>query len=374
MKPKLLDLFSGIGGFSLGLEAAGYETAAFCEINAKCRHLLAHHWPGVPAFDDITTLTGDQVGPVDAICGGFPCQDISFAGKGAGITGERSGLWRHYARLIGELRPRNVFVENVAALLGRGLGDVLAALASLGYDAWWDCIPAAAVGAPHRRDRLWLVAYPRSLKHQGYGDALRREIAAHLSRASVADADIEPPQSVGGFDQLGSAAPEDQGPGRKWQRVRNAADGSCAPLANAARQCGCGCGCGSKPSGGCQPANCSPAMADAHVQYAQGLVASITDQAERSGSVERPTGPRIASLGGLGPTQSRMGRMADGLPAQLDRLHGGWAEEPDTPRVAVGVPARVARLHGLGNAVVPQIPQILGRAVLTVNAIREEAA
>lgn len=329
MKPKLLDLFSGIGGFSLGLEAAGYETAAFCEINAKCRHLLAHHWPGVPAFDDITTLTGDQVGPVDAICGGFPCQDISFAGKGAGITGERSGLWRHYARLIGELRPRNVFVENVAALLGRGLGDVLAALASLGYDAWWDCIPAAAVGAPHRRDRLWLVAYPGSLKHQGYGDALRREIAAQLSRAA---------------------------------------------MANATRQCGCGCGCGAEPSRRCQSANCSPAMADAHVQYAQGLVASITDQAERSGSVERPTGPRIASLGGLGPTQSRMGRMADGLPAQLDRLHGGWAEEPDTPRVAVGVPARVARLHGLGNAVVPQIPQILGRAVLTVNAIREEAA
>lgn len=89
----------------------------------------------------------------------MPCQDISYAGKGAGITGERSGLWYEYARLIGELRPRYVLVENVAALLGRGLSDVLGSLASLGYDAEWHCIPASAVGAPHIRDRVWVLAY-----------------------------------------------------------------------------------------------------------------------------------------------------------------------------------------------------------------------
>ena len=97
---------------------------------------------------------------IDVICGGFPCQDISVAGKGAGIAGERSGLWGEYARIVGEVRPRYVIVENVAALLGRGLERVLGDLAALGYDAEWHCIPASAVGAPHRRDRIWIVAYP----------------------------------------------------------------------------------------------------------------------------------------------------------------------------------------------------------------------
>ena len=164
MPLRVLDLFSGIGGFSLGLERAGMQTVAFCEIDLFARRVLAKHWPEVPCHDDIRTLTADWLAEnglwPDVICGGFPCQDISVAGKGAGIGGERSGLWREYARLIGEIRPRYVIVENVAALLGRGLGDVLGDLAALGYDAEWHCIPASAVGAPHQRDRIWVVAYP----------------------------------------------------------------------------------------------------------------------------------------------------------------------------------------------------------------------
>jgi DNA (cytosine-5)-methyltransferase 1 len=227
---KVLDLFSGIGGFSLGLERAGFKTVAFCEIEPSCRHLLKHHWPEVPCFDDVRQLCGADVGPVDLICGGFPCQDISFAGAGAGIDGERSGLWAEHARLICELRPRFVIVENVAALLSRGLGRVLGDLAALGYDADWDCIPASAVGAPHRRDRLWIVAYARSEQHEGFGDAFRRALAAQLHAANSSD--------------------------------------------------------------------------------------------------------------------------------------GWWLSEPDVGRVAHGVPARVDRLHGLGNAVVPQIPEVIGRAIL----------
>ena len=174
---KLLDLFSGIGGFSLGLERAGFETVAFCEIDPKCRHLLNHHWPKVPVYDDICALTAERLADdgiaVDAICGGFPCQDISFAGLGAGIDGSRSGLWSEYARLIRTLRPRVVIVENVSALASRGLGRVLGDLATFGYDAWWDCISAASFGFNHQRDRLWIVAYPHadSLRFQGFGVA-----------------------------------------------------------------------------------------------------------------------------------------------------------------------------------------------------------
>lgn len=160
---NVLDLFSGIGGFSLGLERAGMRTVAFCEINEHCRSVLGRHWPSVPVYRDVKELTAGQLradGIVpNVIAGGFPCQDISYAGAGAGIEGSRSGLWGEYARLVGEIRPRYIIVENVAALLGRGLERVLGDLAALRYDAEWHCIPAAAVGAPHLRDRVWIIAH-----------------------------------------------------------------------------------------------------------------------------------------------------------------------------------------------------------------------
>jgi DNA-cytosine methyltransferase len=161
-------LFAGIGGFDLGFERAGYDIRWQVEIDPWARAVLAKHWPHVHRHDDISTAGAHNLETVDVLCGGFPCQDISLAGKGAGIAdGTRSGLWSEYARLIRELRPRYVVVENVAALLARGLGRVVGDLAACGYDAEWDCIPAAAVGAPHRRDRLWLVAYS-SRREQGW--------------------------------------------------------------------------------------------------------------------------------------------------------------------------------------------------------------
>jgi DNA (cytosine-5)-methyltransferase 1 len=164
---NVLDLFSGIGGFSLGLERAGMRTVAFCEIDPFARRVLAEHWPNVPCYDDVRALTAAQLRAdgisVDVICGGFPCQDISAAGKRTGLSGARSGLWREYARLVGEVGPRYVVMENSAELLALGLGDVLGDLASLRYDARWDCIPAAVLGAPHGRDRIWLAAYPTEI-------------------------------------------------------------------------------------------------------------------------------------------------------------------------------------------------------------------
>lgn len=162
MTYKVLDLFSGIGGFSLGLERAGMETVAFCEIDPFCRKVLRKHWPNVPIYEDIRELTKETLNGItaDVICGGFPCQDISNAGLRAGIAGERSRLWAEMVRLVNELRPRKVIVENVRALLVRGIDTVLGDLARSGYDAEWHCIPASAVGAPHRRDRIWIIAYP----------------------------------------------------------------------------------------------------------------------------------------------------------------------------------------------------------------------
>jgi DNA (cytosine-5)-methyltransferase 1 len=163
-KLRLLDLFSGIGGFSLGLERSGYfETVAFCEIDPFCRKVLKKHWPEVPCYDDVRTLTSARLAAdgiaVDAICGGFPCQDISLAGSGAGLDGERSGLWQEIARINGEIRPRVVIVENVSALLSNGMGRVLGDLAALRYNAEWHCIQASRLGAPHDRDRVWIVAH-----------------------------------------------------------------------------------------------------------------------------------------------------------------------------------------------------------------------
>jgi len=162
VKLRVLDLFSGAGMFSLGLDrSGGFETKAFCEIEPYARTVLRRHWPDVPIFEDVTALRGADVGPVDVICAGFPCQDLSVAGKGAGLGGKQSGLWSEVVRLVGEIRPRLVLLENVSALLARGMGDVLRDLAALGYDAEWDCLPATLVGAPHNRDRIWIVAYPQ---------------------------------------------------------------------------------------------------------------------------------------------------------------------------------------------------------------------
>ncbi len=170
-KLRTLDLFAGIGGFSLGLErTGGFETVAFCEIEKFPQQVLRKHWPEVPIYDDVRALTAERLAAdgiaVDGICGGFPCQDISVAGKGLGLAGERSGLFYEVARLIGELEPKFVILENVGALLCRGLDAVLGALASLGYDAIWHCIPASHVGLPHTRDRVWVIAYPREERGQ----------------------------------------------------------------------------------------------------------------------------------------------------------------------------------------------------------------
>jgi DNA (cytosine-5)-methyltransferase 1 len=282
MQPlKVLDLFSGIGGFSLGLEKTqGFETVAFCEIDEKAQRVLKKHWANVPIYPDVSTLKGSDLGTIDVICGGFPCQDISLAGKGAGLEGERSGLWWEFHRLIKETKPKFVIIENVSALRSRGLDQVLRSLSEIGYDAEWHCLPASSVGAPHQRDRIWIISYP----HRDDG---------------------------GSWD---CSEPPDR---QAWVESR----------------------CSSK---GLLESHTTQEMAYPHNTGSQGRVSWRT-------GTERET-----ELGYLGRC-----RTVDGQP-----IEDFWSTEPNVGRVAHGVSNRVDRLKQLGNAVVPQIPELIGNAIL----------
>ena len=171
--------FAGIGGFDLGFERAGFDVRWQIEKDDFCRKVLAKHWPEVKRYGDITDIDAEQLEEVECIIGGFPCQDISLAGKGAGLDGDRSGLWWEMYRIIGALRPRYAVMENVPALTGRGLDAVLGSLSEIGYDAEWEIVSAAAVGAPHIRERIFIVAYAQ---HRGLPKRRRAKDAGRESR------------------------------------------------------------------------------------------------------------------------------------------------------------------------------------------------
>jgi DNA (cytosine-5)-methyltransferase 1 len=161
-----ISLFAGIGGMDLGLERAGMRCVAQVEIDDYANRVLEKNWPDVPRYRDVREVGKHNLPTADIICGGFPCQDLAYCGLGAGLDGERSGLWREYHRIIRELRPRYVLVENVAALLNRGIDRVLRDLATCGYDAEWRMFRASDFGLPHRRERLFIVAYPDEVDGQ----------------------------------------------------------------------------------------------------------------------------------------------------------------------------------------------------------------
>ncbi len=171
----VLDLFSGIGGLALGLQRAGFSIGAFWEADPFARRVLRRHWPETPCYPDIRALSAarlraDGVPAPALLCGGFPCQDISLAGRGAGLAGQRSGLWCHMLRLVQECGPDWVLVENVPALRVRGADDVLAGLEATGYACWPVLVGAAHAGAPHRRQRAFILA---NAVGQGLADRLR---------------------------------------------------------------------------------------------------------------------------------------------------------------------------------------------------------
>lgn len=276
---RIGSLFAGIGGLELGLERAGVgHTVWQVEQNEYARRVLARHWPEAQRYDDVREVGAHNLAPVDVVCGGFPCQDLSVGGRQAGLDGARSGLFFELARIVRELRPRYIVLENVSAILsaddGRAHGRVLGELASSGYDAVWDCVPAASVGAPHIRDRWFLVGWATS--------------------GTVPDPE---------HDQLRQLGQQRDEP----RAAESGHDGAAEHVADASRL---------DPAG---PYDLRP-----------------------------------------GPIQS--GGAGRGLSA------GRWQAEPNVGRVAARVPARVDRLRGLGNAVVPQVAEVVGRVLLSIHA------
>ncbi len=292
-------LFSGIGGFDLGFERARMRVSWQVELDPYCRAVLARHFPEAERFEDVREVGARNLAPVDLLCGGFPCQDLSAAGRGAGIDGARSGLWSEFARIVRELRPGYVVVENVPALLtGKGkrwergpIGRVLGDLAEARYDAEWACLSAREFGAPHLRKRVWIVAYPARDAEAGAAaesgsERQRARAGGQRSRAAdLADADAQ--RQSGRAGELGS-------PGR-----------------------------GELEDGGGAGAGLPDADREQHEGRAQAL-----------------------------------GRSAG------EELRDHWAAEPAVGRVAHGVPDRVDRLAALGNALVPQIAEWIGRRIL----------
>ena len=292
-----LALFAGIHGIGLGLKRAferrglPFRTVCYIEWDDYCVEVLKSRirdgmLDDAPIWGDITTFDGRPwAGCVDIITGGFPCQDLSFAGKGAGLEGERSGLFFELMRVVREVRPPFVLLEIVPALLIRGFGRVAAEMAASGYDLQWDCIPAAAVGAPHRRDRVFILAYAAKLLSNGCHDN---------PGIGTQGKQISQFRNGYGTEDLADA-------------IGNRLEG---PIQN---------------------------------KYRAGTPRGIF------------TGGEITRTGSQRFVSGRMGR---------NYRNGCWAAEPDVGRLANGIPHQLDRIRVLGNAVVPQVAEYVGERLI----------
>ena len=325
-------LFSGIGGIDLGLERAGMTCAWQVEIDPWCRQVLTKHWPNVRRYEDVSAVGGDTLEPVDVIAGGFPCQDVSVAGQRAGIQdGNRSGLWSEFHRIIRELRPRYVFVENVPGLLTNGMGRVLSDLADIGYDAEWEVLSAADVGAPHLRKRVFITA------HNRISDASGDELRVVRER--------------GGREHINSSSSISGNDGEEEQ-VADAQIVQCNGRNDNSRICQQG-GTVSKFGNRSRTKDVADAISNATGATYRSSGRSSEQRWDDESVGQRDT---VGSHTGDGS--------ADVSDAQRER-ENWWTTEPDVGRVANGVPRRVDRLKGLGNAVVPQCAEWVGRKIVS---------
>jgi DNA (cytosine-5)-methyltransferase 1 len=305
----MIDTFSGIGGFSLAADwLGGIETVQFVEREPYCQRILRKHWPDVPIHDDICTFN-PAPGSTDIVCGGFPCQDISTAGKQAGIKeGTRSGLFYELMRIVRLVGPRYVVLENVAAITSNGLDAVLGTLAEAGFDAEWACIPAADVGACHRRDRWWCVAYATGARHGVSEGCVIGGIQADAESSGKGSDAPHSPHLLSNGQQIG------HGRQPEWREVSEPRDGG---------------GTGDAP----------------HPHHQR--------QQER----------QLAAIAG----ETGWTSWGD-APRRLNPNWRSYLSQPVLCRGNDGLSDRVDRLKALGNAVVPQVAMIPLARVLELSA------
>jgi len=356
MKLKILDLFSGIGGFSLGLEATGhFETAAFCEIEPYCKQVLKKHWPTVPIFDDIRQLKGTDIGTIDIITGGYPCQPFSVAGKQKAEQDPRH-LWPEYFRLIQELRPTWVIGENVSGHIKLGLDSVLEDLASEGYSTRTFSISASSIGANHKRERVWTVAYSGSIANamRGIDNSLSKESRSwsyYEGRGRGNANGISHPSTN---ERLDSKDVENS---RRtlWQRGQFSKENEDEIGKENANQF--------KRSSGTSRFN----VANTERQRLEGFSEhSTTISRQDQGTYTRNEGSRGENKtmvdSSTGRCTSQETEVQPGRYSSFDS--SWWQSEPELGRVAHGVSGRVHRLKALGNSIVPKIVQEIGNAII----------
>ena len=345
---RMLDLFSGIGGFSLAAQQVWgdkLDIAGFCEIDEYCCKILRKNFPNVPVFNDIKELDGKKFDDIFLMTGGFPCQDISIAGKGKGIEGKRSGLWSEMHRLISEVRPRYALIENVPMLVHRGLKRVLCDLAEVGYDAEWQIISAKHVGAPHLRYRIWIVAYPQYTDTDNAGS--HREKVIVKGEVELQD------EQIGYTRQVRKTI-------SKEDAVRNALSG--------------GFGRGSRWWNGEKPENGHMGMEEEDVSNSNSRLRRRRGTIKESGANE---------IWGFYPTQEEqtgqhIRSKAIGCDAISEQAKSWWQTQSSFCGVPDGISyeldkGRTNRIKSLGNAIVPQIAFEIGKAILAAEDDKEHS-
>jgi DNA (cytosine-5)-methyltransferase 1 len=325
-------LFSGIGGIDLGLERAGMQCRWQSEIDPYASRVLAKHWPDIPNLGDVTKIDWRNVERTDVVAGGYPCQPFSVAGRRDGDNDPRH-LWPHFRNAICVLRPRYALLENVSGHLSLGFGHVLADLAALGYDCRWDCIPAASVGAPHLRDRVFVIARDTRTEQRrpmadsnntGSRDALRTRWHAPWDGSS----------------------PMGDTHGKRLERQRTEQQ--------TARSVGASPHVADTDSERCEK------QQSATVANQSGFCGGSSDEA-----MADTTGQQLGIDRSSGNVANKSGRGCDHCRGETPHdTRQQWAPEPNVGRVANGIPRRMDRLRALGNAVVPQVAEHIGNIIM----------
>jgi DNA (cytosine-5)-methyltransferase 1 len=361
-----LDLFSGIGGFSLGLEKAGFTTKAFCEMDPFCKLVLNKHWKDIPIYDNIKTLNGTQIekdiGAIDIITGGFPCQPYSVAGKQKGTNDDRY-LWPEMFRVIREVQPTFVIAENVKGLVniqdGMVFETVCSDLESEGFEVQTFIIPAAGIGAPHKRERVWIVAYSISndkkqtiQRSDGEESRISKEYRKNddTSRVTSGASGVRSSRDEYVENSRRTLRQGSQFGTENENEIREE-DANQSERSSQTRE---------------------DVVADTYTRFSNGSQEEIQSRrnavdtssedladtsSEQSDSQNYGQEQREVSE----PKQIKLGGRSSGL-----LWPSNWEFEPDVGRVADGIPGRAHRLKALGNAIVPQIAEEIGKAIMKV--------